>query len=141
MILDLAKSERGSAFILALMVVVAVGLLVVPVIYLATTGLRSTTLAQQNFLERYAADAGVEEGVWHVRHDPAYIPQPGVVASYTSTFNQQVTTIDIEPASIPTPLPTPNTPFEPGSHLSIATIVELNYDFACFLPGCRWFAA
>ena len=49
------KSEKGSAFILALMVVAAVGLLVVPVIYLATTGLRSTNLAQQRFLERYAA--------------------------------------------------------------------------------------
>ncbi len=51
------KSERGRAFILALMVVAAVGLLVVPVIYLATTGLRSTNLAQQRFLERYAVEA------------------------------------------------------------------------------------
>ena len=131
MTLNKVKSERGSAFILALMVVAAVGLLVVPVIYLATIGLRSTNLAQQRFLERYASDAGVEEGIWHVRHDPEYLPLPEVVVSYTSTFNHQLTTVDIEPASIPTPMPTPTTtPFEFGSHLSIATIVKLNYDFA-----------
>ena len=46
MILAKVKSEKGSAFILALMVVAAVGLLVTPVIYLATTGLRSTNLAR-----------------------------------------------------------------------------------------------
>ena len=94
MTLNKVKSERGSAFILALMVVAAVGLLVVPVIYLATIGLRSTNLAQQRFLERYASDAGVEEGIWHVRHDPEYLPLPEVVVSYTSTFNHQLLYVD-----------------------------------------------
>ena len=70
MIFAKAKSERGSAFILALMIVAAVGLMVTPVIYLATTGLRGTNAAQQRFLERYAVDAGVEQGIWLAEENP-----------------------------------------------------------------------
>ena len=134
MIFDKEQSERGSAFILALMVVAAVGLLVVPVIYLATTGLRSTNLAQQRYLDRYAADAGVEEGIWHVQHDPGYTPVPGATVRYTPTFNNQQITIDVEPAALPTPMPMPTTtPMQFGSPLSISKNVEPNFAFACFL--------
>ena len=138
MILDKENSERGSAFILALMVVAAVGLLVVPVIYLATTGLRSTNLAQHRYLERYSAGAGVEEGIWHVQHDPAYTPVPGATVRYTPTFNNLQITLDVEPAALPTPMPTATpTPIESGKHLSISKIVEPNYADACFLgAGC-----
>ena len=104
------KSEIGSAFILALMVVAAVGLLVVPVIYLATTGLRGTSAAQQRFAESYAADAGVEEGIWHISYDPAYTPAPGTPEQYTRTFNGQETTIDVVAIADPTPMPTPPKP-------------------------------
>ena len=139
MIFDRENSQRGSAFILALMVVAAVGLLVVPVIYLATTGLRSTNLAQQRYLVKYAADAGVAEAIWHVRYDPAYTPVAGATVRYTPTYNNQQTTLDIEPVDLPTPMPTPTTttPIESGSPLSISKIVESNYAFACFLgTGC-----
>ena len=118
------KSERGSAFILALMVVAAVGLLVVPVIYLASTGLRSTNLAQQRFLERYAADAGVEEGIWHIEYDPLYEPTPDVWFTYYPTFNNQQMTVKIKPAGVPTPMytPTPVLGIEGGAILVDTTV-------------------
>ena len=121
------SSEQGSAFILALMLVAAVGLLVVPVIYLASTGLRSTNLAQQRILERYAADAGVEQGIWHVQYDPNYEPTPDEWFTFSPTFNNQQMTVDIMPAGVPTPMRTP-TPvgIAQGGNILVDTTVDPN---------------
>ena len=134
MILAKVKSQGGSAFILALMVVAAVGLLVVPVIYLATTGLRSTNLAQQRFLERYAADAGVEEAIWIIEHDPLYPPVPAATVSYDATFNNLLTKFDIEPVIRPTmtaPILSSNLP---GGNMAIHKTVDPQYVAPCLVP-------
>ena len=131
MILAKAKSEKGSAFILALMVVAAVGLLVVPVIYLATTGLRSTNLAQQRFLERYAADAGVEEGIWLAQDNP---PSPGSSVKFSSTFNDLPTEIEVEQvlrAAMPTPILSSNLS---GGNMAIHKTVDPQYVAPCLNP-------
>ncbi len=128
------KSEKGSAFILALMVVAAVGLLVTPVIYLATTGLRSTNLAQQRFLERYAADAGVEQAIWIIENDPNYLPVPGIPESFQTTFNNHLTDIEITLLDLPEPMEAPDLTDpvnEPG--MSINKIVDPSFVYPCLL--------
>ena len=137
MILAKVKSEKGSAFILALMVVAAVGLLVTPVIYLATTGLRSTNLAQQRFLERYAADAGVEQAIWIIENDPLYTPIPGDLASYPSTFNNLPTDIEITLKAFPPPMlpPTPN-PITTSQGMAIGKIVDPAFWPPCLDASC-----
>ena len=132
MIFTKGKSEAGSAFILALMVVAAVGLMVVPVIYLATTGLRSTNLAQQRILERYAVDAGVEQGIWIIENDPTYDPPPGDILSFSSTFNNQLTDINIKLLAFPPPmLPPPLNKHITSQGMAIGKIVD-----PAFVPPC-----
>ena len=132
------KSEKGSAFILALMVVAAVGLLVVPVIYLATTGLRSTNLAQQRFLERYAAAAGVENGIWIIEDSPPTAPGPPG-KYYTGIFNNLPTDINITLLALPPDMvPPPTTVPVDGPGMAIDKIVIPHVVPPCMLGefGC-----
>ena len=142
MIFAKKNPERGSAFILALMVVAAAGLLVVPVIYLATTGLRSTNLAQQRFLERYAVDAGVENGIWIIENSPPAVVGASGSESYTSTFNKLLTDIDIElvalPPSDPTPQPRETVNNPSGKNVTVYKSVNPQYVAACSGVGCSW---
>jgi len=134
MILDKEKSERGSAFILALMVVAAVGLLVVPVIYLASSGLRATNLAEQRFMERYAADAGVEQGIWLAEDNPPP-PPPGSPVKFSSTFNDLVTDIEVSAVGFPDPMYAPDPWGAAESEQAKAQIINLtvqpNYVAPC----------
>ena len=131
------KSEQGSAFILALMLVAAVGLLVVPVIYLASTGLRATNQAKQRFAERYAADAGVEEGIWILEHDAIPSVSSPILAS--STFNSLPTNIEIK--ALPPPVaqqPPPPQPLQPNpsaQNVIVYKIVKPHVIAPC-LSGC-----
>lgn len=71
------KGEQGQVLPMALILLALGGLLVVPVLALTTTNLNATSIVQQNTLELYAADAGVENVLWHIRDDPGILPAQG----------------------------------------------------------------
>ena len=96
------SSESGVTLILVLMLVAAVGLLVIPVMLITSTGLKATNASEQRFMERYAVDAGVEHALWRIKHkegatdvkfaDPGYAP---------GTFNELQPFVIITPRTNP----------------------------------------
>jgi hypothetical protein len=73
------KKEAGQALPMALILLVLGGLLVVPSLALMHTNLNANRTVNQSNLELYAADAGVEEVMWHIRYEPGFqLPVVGV---------------------------------------------------------------
>jgi cytoskeletal protein CcmA (bactofilin family) len=63
----LAKDERGKVLILALILLVVGGLILTPLLGLMSTGLVAGQVYEKKTDELYAADAGVEYGIWHLQ--------------------------------------------------------------------------
>jgi len=72
----IVKSQGGQALPMALILLLLGGFLVVPSLVLMTTSLTATRLVDRANLELYAADAGVEEVMWHLNYDdtPGFLP-------------------------------------------------------------------
>jgi hypothetical protein len=66
------KKEAGQALPMALILLVLGGLLVVPTLGLVSTSLIANRQVDAGNLELYAADAGVEQVIWHIDYDPGY---------------------------------------------------------------------
>jgi hypothetical protein len=66
----LIKEEKGQALALALILLLVGGLVIAPLLNLMGTGLKVGKEVYENKMyETYAADAGVEDGLWQIRHD------------------------------------------------------------------------
>jgi hypothetical protein len=61
-----AKDERGKVLILALILLVVGGLILTPLLGLMSTGLVAGQVYEKKTDELYAADSGVEDGIWHL---------------------------------------------------------------------------
>jgi cytoskeletal protein CcmA (bactofilin family) len=59
--------ESGKVLILALILLVVGGLILTPLLGLMTTGLVAGQVYEKKMDELYAADAGVEYGIWHLQ--------------------------------------------------------------------------
>jgi hypothetical protein len=70
------KSEVGQVLPVALVLLALGGFLVVPVISLMTTNLNANRQVDRSNLEVYAADAGAQEVLWHVKFDTGYVLPP-----------------------------------------------------------------
>ena len=79
--------EGGQALPMALILLLFGGFLVVPTLHLITTTLNANRMVDENTLELYAADAGVEKVLWHIRYDGDFT----VPASGNETVLQQFT--------------------------------------------------
>ena len=64
----LITDERGKVLVLVLVLLVVGGLLLTPLLGLMGTGLASGQVYEKKASELYAADAGVEAGIWHLQH-------------------------------------------------------------------------
>lgn len=63
------REEKGSVFILVLILLVVGGLVLTPMLGLMSTGLVSGTVYEKKTHELYAADAGVEDAIWRIQTD------------------------------------------------------------------------
>ena len=132
---ELCCSQRGAAFILALMLVAAVGLLVTPLLYLTSSGVLATNRAGQRFMQSYAADAGVEDALWRIRYEG--VLELGETNAYSRIYNDYLTDITIAPAIDPTPMVAPElTPIEPGGNMKVYEIVDPNFVEPCSEEPC-----
>jgi len=61
------KDEHGKAMVLVLILLVVGGLILTPLLGLMSTGLVSGQVYEKKTAELYAADAGVEDGIWHLQ--------------------------------------------------------------------------
>ncbi|MBI4303082.1 MAG: hypothetical protein HY665_01905 [Chloroflexi bacterium] len=83
-------NERGQSLVLVLLLLSLGGLMVMPLMDFVTTGVKSGLIYERKADELYAADAGVQDATWQIKHDhldtlftsPAYSPY-----DYTTTWN------------------------------------------------------
>ncbi len=73
---NMLANESGQVLPLALILLVLGGLLVVPTLSLMSTSLNANHQVDTKNLELYAADAGVEEVMWHIRYEPGFALPP-----------------------------------------------------------------
>lgn len=78
----LIRDEKGQALILVVLLLLVGALIITPLLGFMSTGIRAGQTFETKMDEFYAADAGVENGLWKLSNDP--------------------------PASYPYPLPMPN---------------------------------
>jgi hypothetical protein len=66
----LIREERGQALALVLVLLLVGGLVTAPLLDFMSTGLKvGKEVYEDKMYETYAADAGVEDGLWQIRHD------------------------------------------------------------------------
>jgi hypothetical protein len=66
----LIREERGQVLILVLVLLVVGGLVIAPLLDLMGTGLKvGKEVYEDKMYQTYAADAGVEDGLWQIKHD------------------------------------------------------------------------
>jgi len=63
----LVRDEKGRAMTLALLLLVLGGLILTPLLGLMSTGLAAGQVYEKKTDELYAADAGVENAIWHLQ--------------------------------------------------------------------------
>jgi hypothetical protein len=78
------KNEKGQALVLVLILLLVGSLIIAPLLAFMGTGLKAGTTHEQKMDELYAADAGINDGMWQIKNDklatkfagysPAYDP-------------------------------------------------------------------
>jgi hypothetical protein len=79
----LRRGEEGQALIIALILMLVGGLIIAPVLAYVGTGLKiGKDVHEKRMMELYAADAGVEDGIWKIKNDqvPDEADQPYTIA-------------------------------------------------------------
>lgn len=64
-----AVNESGMALILVLVLLLLGSLCIVPVLDFVSTGLKTGMVFEKKTGEQFAADAGIEEGMWRIKYD------------------------------------------------------------------------
>ncbi len=65
----LARDEKGYALIVVLILLLLGSLLIPPLLGYMTTGLKTGLVYEKKTNELYAADAGIEAGLWRIKYD------------------------------------------------------------------------
>ena len=65
----LFRNESGQAFLIVLIMLLLGGLIIAPLLSFTGTGLKTGEVYAQKSQELYAADAGIEDGLWQIKHD------------------------------------------------------------------------
>jgi hypothetical protein len=115
----LIKGQKGQALVVALIVLVVGSLILTPLLGLMGTGIKSGQVFEQKDDETYAADAGVEDAMWHIRYDTLNATLSGRNYSeydYSTTYsypynlflNDKDVTVNISNVWIPTGISTPS---------------------------------
>jgi hypothetical protein len=106
------RGEAGQALILVLVFVLLGSLTIVPTLMHMSTALKSGVSYENKTKEFYAADAGIEDGIWQIKYDrlPALSGDPYFAYNFTAicsysiddTINGLTTNVTIENFWIPT---------------------------------------
>ena len=72
------RDEKGAALAMALILLLIGGLMTAPLLSYMGTGLIAGEVYEARTAELYAADAGVEDGIWKIQNGDGYLPcSPG----------------------------------------------------------------
>jgi hypothetical protein len=91
------SGESGQAVVIAL-VALAVGILLVAgFLYYVTTSQRASQAAQEQAIDHYSTDAGVEHAIWRLTYESGFTStlDSGAPVTYTITINGQTVAITV----------------------------------------------
>lgn len=91
----LIRNEEGQVFVLALILLLVGGLILAPLLSYMSSGLIVGQVHEENMKQFYAADAGIEYGIWDVMNDDLGVPDFELNGS-----NVVVTTEEIDIATL-----------------------------------------
>jgi cytoskeletal protein CcmA (bactofilin family) len=74
------KEEKGAVLPLALIILMVGIIVTVPFLNLTITSMASSGVYEERLFQVYAADAGIEWGIWQVRSGVTQVPEGGEVA-------------------------------------------------------------
>jgi hypothetical protein len=84
------REQAGQAFVIVLILMLLGGLIIAPLLAFMGTGLKSGQVFEKKTTELYAADAGIEDGIWQVQYDELQSltdPGPYSAYDYSTTWN------------------------------------------------------
>ena len=105
------NSEKGQAFLLALIALGIGALVTAPFLGYASSSLIGSRIYGQAIAERYSADAGVEHAIWRLKYEPDFadsLTAESPTANYSITINNMtgnITVTRIEDTFPPEPPP------------------------------------
>ena len=96
---DLNKSirdEKGQALILVLILMLVGGLIIAPLLGFMSTGLMAGQVFEKKTDELYAANAGVEDALWHLIYGGLVVAEGTPVTLTPFTMNDKTVNVTIE---------------------------------------------
>lgn len=91
----LSKNEAGYALVWVLILMIVSGLILMPLLLLMTTGIMSSQLHEERMQRFYAADAGIEDGMYNIINDIGLPANIGEQSSYTLDQELNNSTLDV----------------------------------------------
>jgi len=135
----LIRGEKGQALVLTLLLLLIGSLILTPALNFMGTGVKSGQVYEQKNAEIYAADAGVEDALWHIRNDlvedligegyDEYDYSSPYSYPYDLSVNGKNVTVTIQNIWIPKdiPNPSPPTPSEAGQIIADEKLLIIGY--------------
>jgi hypothetical protein len=78
------RDEKGQALVLVLILLLVGSLIIAPLLAFMGTGLKAGTTHEQKMDELYAADAGINDGMWQIKNDKLATKFAGYSPAYDS---------------------------------------------------------
>jgi hypothetical protein len=88
-LIRMLRKEAGQALPMALILLFLGAAIIIPTLYFTTTNLKATEVVDQKTRDIYAADAGIDDGLWKVRYN--YLPDKLLGKWTDATYNQTYT--------------------------------------------------
>lgn len=102
MLAHLTGGESGYATLTAVLVLLILGALIItPLLVFMNSGLQAGQTHERRTDELYAADAGVDYAVWHLRSGGIEVPQGGLVELPEFAINDKTVEVTIEDVTPP----------------------------------------
>ena len=130
----ISRKEDGAAFILVLILLLVGGLIIAPLLAFMGTGLKTGQVFEAKTRTLYAADAGIEDGLWNIKYDKMqafpdydelafYQNDPSYEWSYdlAEDVNNNSVNVTIQNTWIPADIPAPS----PGEAAGVITCGKL----------------
>lgn len=97
------KDEQGQALVMVLLALLLGTLLVSTFLFFASTSQRATTAVQEQTVDRYSADAGVEDAIWKLQNQPGFTQTVNIsgTVTYTLSINGQTVVVTVTNALTP----------------------------------------
>jgi hypothetical protein len=91
------SGESGQAVVIALVALALGILLVAGFLYYVTTSQRASEAAQEQAVDHYSTDAGVEHAIWRLMHEAGFTTtlESGDPVTYTIDINGQTVAITV----------------------------------------------